>query len=132
MSTRKRPDLRDLCAQTHDEDGVDPRYARDQEERAASRKDLQLCKQAQRALASALLGCADPVLSECEVLSVEPNPTAGRLRVVVASACAAGDVLARLAAAKGMLRAELARVITRKKVPELVFAVGVREVPDEH
>lgn len=142
MTTRKRPgrDLRDLCARTHDEDGIDPRYLRNEhsaEQRPSSRKDMQLCKQVLRTLAAALHGgCADPVLSECEVLSVEPFPHTGRLRVVVAPRASAApiagrDVLSRLGTARGFLRSQLAGTISRKRIPELVFALGpVKEVND--
>lgn len=90
---------------------------------------MQLCKQVQRALAAALQGCADSVLTECEVLSVEPFPHAGRLRVVVAPRAggpqlAGGHVLSRLGVARGFLRSQLVGVLSRKRIPELVFALG--------
>ncbi len=132
MTTRKRPgrDLRDLCARTHDEDGIDPRYLRNENEpRPVSRKDMQLCKQVLRTLAAAMQGCADTVLAECEVLSVEPFPHAGRLHVVVAPRVGAPpvagrDVVARLGVARGFLRSQLVGVLSRKRIPELVFALG--------
>ena len=130
MTRRPGRDLRELCARTHDEDGIDPPYLRrEHDERPVSRKDMQLCKQVLRALAAALQGCADPVLAECEVLSVEPFPHAGRLRVVVAPRVggppiAGREVVARLGAARGFLRSQLVGVLSRKRIPELVFALG--------
>jgi ribosome-binding factor A len=133
MTTRKRPgcDLRGLCAQAHDDDGIDPRNdRRHNPEPRASRKDMQLCKQVERALAAALEGeCGDPILNQLDILGVEPAPNAGRLRVLVMARAGSPDVpgreiLERLGHARGYLRSQLVGAIHRKRVPELIFALG--------
>ncbi len=96
-------------------------------ERALDRKELALCHKVQHALESAIAAeCKDEVLNELTVLSVEPEPTTRRLRVWLRrraemNANEREDVLTRLAAARGFLRAEVAAAIHRKRTPELVF-----------
>jgi ribosome-binding factor A len=116
--------LRALCARDEDEDGVRPERRREKA-RPTGRKDLQLCKQVMWAVQGALSAGGDPVLRELMVVAVEPAPNAGRLRVAVGAASgesaeAIGNALER---AKPYLRAEVAGVISRKRAPELVFAV---------
>lgn len=72
-----------------------------------------------------VLGSAtgDEQLSACSVEAVEPLPGGNRLlvKVGVPPDLSATDVNARLAAAAPALRVEVARSITRRKVPELVY-----------
>jgi ribosome-binding factor A len=147
MKTRKRLDdhLRALCAQRHDEDGVHPKYDRKQGPRDGdkpNRKDQQLCKQVLRALRGAIgADCNDPILTELDIVGVEPAPDASRLRVVVAlpqdtTQERARAVLAHLGRARGHLRAQIAGAISRKRVPELTFQIAPpepepKEVTDE-
>jgi ribosome-binding factor A len=92
---------------------------------ADDRKTAQLCAQVRRALDLAFLGvCADPVLQDVEVLDVSPAPDASRLRVRVGAGTEVGP---RLEQARGLLTAEVAAAIRRRKVPELVFEVVLRE-----
>src|ERR1043165_1016880 len=127
MTTRKRPgrDLRELCARAHDEDGIDPRYIRNEgeEARPTSRKDMQLCKQVWRALSASLEGCAGPVLTQLDILSVEPAPHTGRLRITVSPRAGAVPmpgqvVLEHLARARGYLRSQLVGIVMRERIPE--------------
>ena len=92
-------------------------------------KVLQLCKQVERAATLALGGEweGDSLLG-ATVASVEPAPDAGRLRVVVALAPEKGpdDVEHARAVLSGLtatFRAEVARSIHRKRVPEVVLDV---------
>ena len=87
-----------------------------------SRKGRQLCAQVKDALHGAFAGCADEVLQGLSVVSVEPAPHTGRLRVRVAAEdrAVAREALARAA---GFLRAQLASAISRRHAPELVFEV---------
>jgi ribosome-binding factor A len=129
MTTEKRRDVRDLCARTHDDDGIDPRTLKKERiDKGPSRKDMQLCKQVSRCLSGALENeTADPVLSRLIVMAVEPDPHAGRLRVTVAPremGADGSDILRRLRTAKGFLRACLGGAVHRKRIPELVFALG--------
>lgn len=90
------------------------------------RKTLQLCRQVQRALMLALGGeCADEVLRDVYVESVEPMGSASQLLVRIALSSAAGvpslEVLSRLNDRSVRLRAIVAQSICRKRVPNLAF-----------
>jgi ribosome-binding factor A len=96
--------------------------------RKPDHKTMQLCRQAERAIAFALAGeCDDHVLRELYVESVMPAPDASRLLVCVVVTRSAGDgmtmevVLQRLERAAGLLRAAVAQAVTRKRAPELTF-----------
>ena len=99
------------------------------ERRRHRRKDAQLCAQVQRAIDDAL-ACEldDELLAGLWVVRVEPAPDVSLLRVWLArgpdrAPFDVDDVLARLAAAHGVLRAEVAAAIHRKRVPALTFAL---------
>jgi ribosome-binding factor A len=92
-------------------------------------KALQLCKQVERAVSVTLASewLDDALVGAC-VASVDPAPDASRLRVVVLLAPgrdvdAIGPARAALQAAGAEFRAEVARSIHRKRVPEVVFDV---------
>jgi hypothetical protein len=92
-------------------------------------KVLQLCKQVERAATLVLEGewNGDALLGAA-VASVEPAPDAGRLRVLVVLSPARGvgdveDATAALLGLTAAFRAEVARSIHRKRVPELAFEV---------
>jgi len=98
-------------------------------------KTLALCKQAQRSISLTLMGeCGDEVLQSLVVGEVVPAPNAGRLLVTVmlrADVATLADVLQRLDAVQGLLRTRLAESISRKRAPEITFAVmplGIVEV----
>ena len=123
---RKADELKNLAAELGGEDGGDPKefHAKPWDApKKAGRKGQQLCGQVKDALHVALGGCADPVLQGLSVVSVEPAPHSGRLRVLVA---ADGDRVAAeatLARAAGFLRSAVAAAISRRYAPELVFEV---------
>lgn len=128
---RKQVDLRAMCAQLYPDDGVDPRDDKRRDDRShhhADRKLQQLCKQAKQALQLTL-----HTLPEIEslvgvwVVRVEPAPHAGRLCATVAVADVRQRELAAAALERaiGRMRDELARAITRRRTPELTFAVVV-------
>jgi ribosome-binding factor A len=100
------------------------------------RKTLQLCRQVQRALMLALAGdCGDEVLRELYVAAVEPMGGAGQLLAHVVlprrgDVASVVDVMTRLDARAGLLRAEVARAINRKRVPTLTFIVVADEGAD--
>ena len=132
MSTR-RPRKRRLppTGEVYLGDEADARrfFGDREKSRKGSWKVMQLCKQVQRAATLALEGeWVDDALLGAAVASVEPAPDAGRLRVVVVLAPARGmdDVGRARAVLSGLtatFRAEVARAIHRKKVPEVVFDV---------
>lgn len=122
-----------LAADFHEDDGVDPRRLSSRVTRRDAdmdHKSLQMCKEAARALSISLqCDCSDPVLQCLEVVSVTPAGNANRLRVVVRPAgetigALPDDILARLAAITGFLRARIAASITRRRVAELSFVVA--------
>jgi len=96
-------------------------------------KALQLCKQVEHAASLALASeCESDALEGAVVVCVEPAPDAGRLRIVVclaAAVSAEGIVEARAALARSApsFRAEVARSIHRKRVPEIVFELRLPE-----
>jgi hypothetical protein len=96
-------------------------------------KARQLCKQVERAVTIALAGeCESAVLVGATVAAVEPAPDAGRLRVsIVLAPGKDADGLTEgrsaLARSQAAIRAEVARWIHRKRVPEIVFDVRLGE-----
>lgn len=93
------------------------------------RKERQLCRQVQEAVAEALASFDDDVLNQSWVAGVEPAPDTSRLLVIVeiARGTAPDLALARLTRASGNLRTEVAQAITRKRAPVLIFQVLARE-----
>ena len=90
------------------------------------RKTLQLCRQVHRALILGLAGeCADDVLPDVYVVSVEPMGGAAQLLVRVAvpsgNAHASSQVLGRLNERASTLRTIVAQSICRKRAPGLTF-----------
>jgi ribosome-binding factor A len=124
--SRRRPSTEELLASAGEigpEDGSDPVKFFDRRRwndgpAKPGRKALQLCGQVKAALPGILARMADPALREVTVLAVELAPHAGRLMVTVASPADATD---RLTHATGRVRTEIAAVINRRKVPELVW-----------
>ena len=94
-----------------------------------NRKTLQLCSQVADTLNYVLSGeCDDELLQNLQVASVVPAPNASQLLVTVYPVVAMGpkdaaEVRRRLLEAVGRLRSEVARSITRKKAPNLLFQV---------
>lgn len=99
-----------------------------------SHKALQLCAQVRRSLELSLMGeCNDELLQSMMVEKVEPAPDDKHLRATFAVVDPKQDldkseVIARLEAARPILMAEVARAISRRKVPEIQFEV-IRVVP---
>ena len=94
------------------------------------RKAAQVCREALRTITETLSASADPLLSSLTVLAVEPAPDASRLMVVVGlpptrpgGPSNPADVVAHLAERRGLLRADLAASLQRKRTPELTFFV---------
>lgn len=130
--TRAR-DLRALCAETHEDDGVDPRQQRTRApfDPSQDRKCLQLSRTAARAVAAGLASCNDVLLEHVHVLFGEPAPDSTRIRILLALdvretrpevvAALRARVESRLSEMRGWLRSVVAADITRKRAPELCF-----------
>lgn len=128
---READDLRALCAQIYSDDGVDPRYDKKcvfDRTRKHDRKLQQLCKQVATALQLVLPNVQ--ALAEARVSSVLPAPNAGRLRVVVAvsDTCDHRQVVAQLERCGGYLRSEVALMVSRRRVPDLVYSVVMEDI----
>ena len=121
---------RPLCAEMHEDDGVDPRRFFRHDNPRGQRKTWQLCRQVMRALAFLLGGaCGDVVLRELVVQAVIPAPDCSRLLVRVYLGptpvrVPPEEISARLDRARPYLRQEVAAVICRKRAPDLIFEVG--------
>jgi ribosome-binding factor A len=95
-----------------------------------------LCRQVQRRLDLALAELDDPLLQGLWIQSVvqEPGGRALLVEVVVPDLAAVASTLARLEAARGHLRSEVAAAIHRKRTPHLQFVVVSQAVllaPDD-
>ena len=92
-------------------------------------KARQVCRQVFDALSYAIAELDDPLLAELSLVSVDPAPDASRLQVsfVVRAPIDVGAALARLAALAPSLRAEVAAEISRRRVPELAFRIGLAD-----
>lgn len=127
MHRSKKP--RPLCAHLHEDDGFSPRHDRKDTERSHDRKDLQLCKQVQRALEMQLSSAGWASDAALRIEGVTPHPDASRLRVRVSwddRGMGLAGVLALLTARRAELRWAVASAITRKRAPELVFEASPR------
>jgi len=132
--TRKR--LLEYCDQFDVDDCIDPRdLSRPRlAYRKQDRKARQLCRQVAETLDLVLSGdCHDERLQSLYVQSVEPAVDSSRLLVTLCSDLPAEEfdrqtILELLAAQSGRLRCEVARAITRKRAPTLVYhVVGPQE-----
>jgi ribosome-binding factor A len=93
-------------------------------------KTARLCRQVAEALSLSLSECGEDLLLDLSVREVEPAPGPGRLVVTVETSdpkATPVPILAALSRAQGRLRAEVARVIQRKRAPELVFRLAAPE-----
>ncbi|MCX4247827.1 ribosome-binding factor A [Paraliomyxa miuraensis] len=97
---------------------------------SANNKSRQLCRQVQRRLDLALCELDDPLLQGLWVQSVEQEPGGRALvvEVVTSDPAAVAPTLARLDAARGWLRSEVAAAIHRKRTPYLQFVVVTQDV----
>jgi ribosome-binding factor A len=129
LNRRQREQLRALCGELHEDDGVDPRdyfkpaRQRDQEHR----KSRQLCRQVQKTLDLVLTGEAgNDLLSNLKIVSVLPGRDSSRLLVTVSvdvppEQFSRERIESQLSHIQGRLRSEVSAAITRKKTPVLTF-----------
>jgi ribosome-binding factor A len=120
--------LESLCGQPGPEDGLDPRiYFQPERQRRDDHKDRQVCRQVLETLSYVLpeLG-HDRLLENLLVCDVVPAPDATRLLVTVQPFDSKDPldptvILQCLKQVTGRLRTEVAKSISRRKVPDLVF-----------
>ena len=130
LSKKKRAQLLTLCGQLNEDDAVDPRDFFRKKYRSKDSKAQRLCKQVAETLSLVISGeCDDDVLRSLQIFSVQPAPNTRRLLVVVEpdeetrANFTPEDVLARIEPLRPFLRTEVARAISRKRAPTLVFEV---------
>jgi len=110
------------------EDQSPEQYFGEPDRRKKNWKTEQLCKQVEHAVAMLVGELADDVLLGAAVASVEPWPDAARLRITVVLVSGKAqentqEAHEALTRAAGVFRAEIARSIHRKRVPEIAFQV---------
>jgi ribosome-binding factor A len=139
--------MRRLCAEPGEEDGLDPRlvgrrggrggrarhsggpaFGPGSPPHALDRKAAQLCRQVAVTLDEVLAECGDDVLRNLRVVDVAPFPDASRLLVSVSPVDPAAPglpapeaMIQHLHHAGGHLRCEVAAAVTRKRAPLLVY-----------
>ena len=133
--SRQRARARSLCADLHPDDGPPARRRKETRDRACDdRKTMQLCAQVRRALHGVIPVPSDPFFDGLIVETVEPDPDATRLRVVISvppsSNRSLRDLKRRLADMTGFIRSQVAPQIHRKRVPLLTFDFIPREERD--
>jgi len=118
------------CESMGPEDGIDARdLFRGTSRKKCHHKAHQLCKQVMETINYLLAGdLGDPRLQSVLVDEVTPAPDATRLLITVRQCIpdpdfGPADILVALKGAAGLIRCEVAGVVARKKVPELVFQV---------
>jgi ribosome-binding factor A len=93
-------------------------------------KDLQLCRQVFDALAYAFAELDDPLIAQLALVSVVPAPSSARVLVTLVPSRDDLDVDAAQAVLRNInagLRGAVAAEITRKRAPELVFRIALRD-----
>ena len=129
---RERAEARSLCADLHPDDGP-PKSGRKEsrDESSDDRKTMQLCAQVRRALHGVIPLPGSSYFEGLVVEAVEPDPDAGRLRVVISvppsSTHPITSLRRRLTDMAGFIRSEVAPQIHRKRVPILTFELIPRE-----
>jgi len=115
--------MRELCAELGPDDGIDPRTLKKSD--SSTPTHHRLAGQVARAVRQALASSDDPVLLAVWVARALPDPDATRFRIDVGLMDPGIDeqlALQRLRAAKGWVRSEVARIVNRRKTPNLRFA----------
>ncbi len=129
LNQRQREQLRALCGELHDDDGVDPKtwFKSARQRDPDHRKARQLCRQVQKTLDLVLSGATgDDLLTSLRIVSVTPGRDSSRLLVIVAADVSREQfdrarIETQLALIQGRLRGEVSAAITRKKTPLLTF-----------
>ena len=127
----RREEIRKLCAEPSEEDGIDPRklLKPGRKRKKAHHKSTQLCRQVQRTVDLILSGeTGDDLLTNLRVDSVQVGIGTTCLLVTVIADVPPDQfdpvqIENRLRAVQGLLRREVATAITRRKTPTLRFQV---------
>ena len=125
----RREQMRAMCGELHEDDGVDPReyFASGRGRHKRDRKADQLCHQVKQTIELVLAGeFDDDLLLGLQVVSVSPEPDTAQLAVRVATLLPpdrydADAITRRLSEVAPFIRSQVAQAITRKRAPKLVF-----------
>jgi ribosome-binding factor A len=129
-NSRRNDSLSRYRANVDADDGLDPRdfFQKEGRSRGVSRKAQQLRAQVAETLQQVFGESSDAVLQSLRVVEVRAAADASQLLVLTAPAVGAqitaDDAVSALARAGGWLRSEVARAITRKRAPQLVFRMA--------
>jgi len=126
LSQLKDAQIRQLCADWDEEDGVRPEKRREYKKKDF--KPLKLCRQAEKALAFEWDKLTDSHITEGMAIErVTPEDNGSKLVLHVAYDARQYEsdqiVLAVLKERRGYLRSIIAGMIHRKRVPEIAFEV---------
>ena len=126
--------LKQICGVINEDDAIDPRhyFYNKRKTKSEFRKAYQLSRQVAETL-HLVLSDGDPLLEDLQILDVVPAPDARRMLVIlgmasseVVSATQIEAIMERLQAHLPRLRSEVARSITRRRTPQLVFEITAR------
>ena len=134
LSKKQREQLlRKHCGVINNDDAIDPRhyFYNKRKHDPKHRKIFQLCRQVADTL-HMVLGDGDPVLDDLSVVDVVPAPDSRRMLVILKLDAALDEITAseiesimqRLQLQTPRLRSEIARSISRRKTPNLVFEIA--------
>jgi hypothetical protein len=141
MKNHRNPtkgELASLCAEVRPDDGIPPHILKKRQNREVSAstrvppRSLPYLKAVRQCLDAAFGSvCADPLLTDLTVRSLEPLGKGAKLLVVVEAPSAESPHLriieASLQRAAGLLRSVVAGEVRRKRTPHLRFRVIPRD-----
>jgi ribosome-binding factor A len=112
--------MRELCGDVGPDDGIDPRRLK---KSPRNTNNPRLAGQIARAVRRALASSDDPLLLSLWVVQAVPDPDASRYRIELTALDDLDPHLAleRLHGARGWVRSEVARIVNRRRTPDLRF-----------
>ena len=115
-----------LCGEIGPEDGVDPRLSAGSYSTKKIKHTAPLAKVARRVISMVLAGeITDPMLNQLEIVEVTMSEDGQFLHVFIHHDPSEQDswsILSdRLISIQGFLRAQIARMVNRKRIPVLMF-----------
>ena len=134
LSKKQREQLlKQHCGVINNDDAIDPRHCfyNKRKHNPKHRKVFQLCRQVSDTL-HMVLGDGDPMLDGLSVVDVVPAPDSRRLLVILSldssldkiTGSEIESIMQHLQSQTPRLRSEIARTISRRKTPNLVFEIA--------
>ena len=128
--------LQQCCGEIHEDDCIDPRkFFQPERDNKENHKVQQLCRQAFETLSLVLADCDDELMQLLTIIEVNIARDGSKLIATVEhrqaaplvpelKTCSQAQTLTRLSEQIPRLRSELARSISRKRVPNLSFELN--------